>query len=195
MLGVIITFLIAIVGLSLLFALVLTRDETPCHSAPQQAHPPVAGVTAVFLRFEVLDGKNDYEKLGTRLELRPIRKAFWRDRRRIVLMWLGELRNDVHVLWKFRRFLASNGLSVTFREEIGLLFAVLLALVHLKFLRAIAFIFGPFVFCGGFARAGAWVESLAHLVVAPLDRVPAPKKAEIERGWVQQHFAAGMKAG
>lgn len=195
MLGIVVTFLIAVVGLFLLLALVLREDGAARHRAKEQGHSPLAGLTAVCVPFRVLDGKDDYRKLAGRAELQPLRKVFRRDRRRIVLMWLRELRKDVHVLWKFRRFLASNGLSVTFREEAAVLFATLFALVYLHIACAAVLIIGPFALQRAFEGAGALIEWLAHFVVARLERAPAPRKAEIERGWMQQHFATGIKAG
>ena len=119
---------------------------------------------------------------------------FWRDRRRIVLLWLGELQKDVHTLWKFRRFLARNGLLVTFREEAGVVFAALLALLFLKVVRVAVFIFGPFVLHGALGNARLLVERLSTWGIAPLARVPAARKAEIEQEW-QQLLAMGIRTG
>src|SRR5713226_7609927 len=120
MVGIIVTFLVAVLGLCLLFVFCLRLDGTVSkHPHDNQSHVPVAGLSAVFLpSFDIIVGNDDYRKLRTRPELKSVREMFWRDRRRIVLMWLDELRKDVHILWKFRRFLVRNGLLVTFREEV-----------------------------------------------------------------------------
>jgi len=194
MLGIIVTFLVAVLGLCLLVILFLRQDGTGGHAHDNQAHVPVAGVSAVFLSpFDIIVGNDDYRKLRTRRELKSVREMFWRDRRRIVLLWVGELQKDVHVLWNFRRFLVRNGLLVTLREEAGVVCAALLALLYLKVVRAAVFIFGPFALHGALANARLLVERLSIWGAAPLARVPAARKAEIEQRW-QQLLAMGMRA-
>ena len=197
MVGIIVTFLVAVLGLCLLFVFYLRHDGiADKHLIDNQAHVPVAGLSAVFLPpFDIIVGNDDYRKLSTRPELKSVRKMFWRDRRRIVLMWLGELRKDVHILWKFRRFLVRNGLLVTFREEAGVVLASLLALLYLKVVRAGVFIFGPFALHGTLGHARLLVERLSNWGVVPLARVPAARKAEIEQRWTQQLLAMGMRNG
>ncbi len=197
MAGIIVTFLAALVGVTLLIAFSLRRNENTGKQVDtdKQAHVPLAGLSAVFLPFHVLLGNDDYCKLRTRPELKSVREMFWRDRRRIVLMWLGELQKDVHILWKFRRFLVRSGLVVPFREEAGVVFAALLALLCLKLVRAVVFFFGPFALPWALGNARLLVEQLSTRGVAPLAHVSAPKKAEIEQRWTQQLLAMGLKAG
>jgi hypothetical protein len=189
MVGIIVTFLLAVLGLCLLVVFSLRHDGT------DKPTGPVAGVSAVFLPpFDIIVGNDDYRKLRTRPELKSVREMFWRDRRRIVLLWLGELQKDVHILWKFRRFLVRNGLLVTFREEAGIVFAALLALLYLKVVRVAVFIFGPFALHGALGNARMLVERLSTWGIAPLARVPAARKAEIEQKW-QQLLAMGVRTG
>lgn len=197
MVGIIVTFVVAVLGLCLLFVFFLRHDGTVSkHANDNQAHVPVAGLSAVFFPpYDIIVGKNDYRKLRTRPELKSISEKFRRDRRRIVLIWLDELRKDVHTLWKFRRFLVRSGLLVTFREEAGVVFAGLLALLYLKVVRAAVFIFGPFALHGALGNARLLVERLSIWGVGPLARVPAAKKAEIEQRWTQQLLAIGMRTG
>jgi hypothetical protein len=160
----------------------------------KEVHTPIAGLSAVFLTpTDILLGDEDYRKLCTNPELKAVRQRFWRDRRRIVLMWVGELQRDIHILWKFRRFLVRNGLLVTFREEVAIVFEALLALLFSKVVRAVVFFFGPFVLHGALGSTRFLVEGLSTSVVAPLTRVPASRKAEIELRWIQQLPAMGMR--
>src|SRR6266702_2446543 len=153
MVGIILTFLVAVLGLCLLF--VFWHDGAGGkQSTDNQAHASVAGLSAAFLPpFDIIVGNDDYRKLCTMPELKSVREMFWRDRRRIVLMWIDELRKDVHILWEFRRFLVRNGLLVTFREEVRVIFTGLLALLYLKVVRAAVFIFGPFALHGALGNA------------------------------------------
>ena len=196
MVGIILTFLVAVFGLCLLFVFFLRHDGTPKHPNDNQAHVPVAGLSAAFLPpFDIIVGNDDYRKLCTMPELKSVREMFWRDRRRIVLMWIDELRKDVHILWEFRRFLVRNGLLVTFREEVRVIFTGLLALLYLKVVRAAVFIFGPFALHGALGNARLLVERLSIWGEGALARVPAARKAEIEQRWTQQLLAMGTRTG
>ncbi len=195
MVGIILTFLVAVLGLCLLF--VFWHDGTEGkQSTDNQAHASVAGLSAAFLPpFDIIVGNDDYRKLCTMPELKSVREMFWRDRRRIVLMWIDELRKDVHILWEFRRFLVRNGLLVTFREEVRVIFTGLLALLYLKVVRAAVFIFGPFALHGALGNARLLVERLSIWGEGALARVPAARKAEIEQRWTQQLLAMGTRTG
>ncbi len=186
MVGIILTFLVAVFGLCLLFVFFLRHDGTPKHPNDNQAHVPVAGLSAAFLPpFDIIVGNDDYRKLCTMPELKSVREMFWRDRRRIVL----------HILWEFRRFLVRNGLLVTFREEVRVIFTGLLALLYLKVVRAAVFIFGPFALHGALGNARLLVERLSIWGEGALARVPAARKAEIEQRWTQQLLAMGTRTG
>lgn len=195
MAGVIVTFVIAIVGLTLLLVLSYKGDGRKRRADHGDAETSIAGLSgASLIPFDVF-GCDDYRKLRMKPELKPLRKQFWRDRRRIVLLWLGELEKDISTLWKFRRFVVRNGLPVTFREEVAALFAASIALLYLRFVSAGVFVFGPFALPEALKNAESLVRWLSHSFAAPLSRVSAPRKAEIERGWSQQLLATGAKAG
>ena len=185
---------LAFLCLSLFVFFFLRLDGNVKKSLTNQVHY-VAGLSAaLFPPFDIIVGNDDYRKLRTRRELKSVRKKFWRDRRRIVLLWLAELQKDVHILWKFRRFLVRNGLQVTFREEAGVVFVALLALLSLEVVRAAVFIFGPFALHGALGNARLLVERLSTWGIAPLARVPAARKAEIDQKW-QQLLAMGIRTG
>jgi len=187
--------LLAFLCLFLFVFFFLRLDGIAAKNLTDQTHH-VAGLSAAFLPpFDIIVGNDDYRKLRTMPELKSVREMFWRDRRRIVLMWLGELQKDVHVLWKFRRFLVRNGLLVTFREEVSVVFAGLLALLYLKVVRAAVFIFGPFALYGALGKARLLVERLSIWGEGALARVPATRRAEIEKRWTQQLLAMGMRTG
>ena len=187
MAGIIVTFLVAILGLCLLFFFSSRfAGKSGENATVKQTHPPIPGLSAAFLPdLDVLSGKDDYRKLAARRELRSVRKRFWRDRRRIVLMWLAELQRDVHILWEFRRFLVRSGLRVTFREEAGVASAALVALLYLRIVRVSVFVLGPLAALGALSIAKLLVQLLSSRGVALLARVPAPRKAEIEERWAQ----------
>jgi hypothetical protein len=145
------------------------------------------GLSAVRIEhFDILFNQRDYRKLSTRPELKPVHKRFRQNRRRIVLMWLRELQNDVHITWEFRRFLVRNGLRTTFRQEVNVLHAACSALLYLAIARACAFTLGPFALPGIFRNARGAVERLSGQGASLLDWLPEPKKTEIERKWAQR---------
>lgn len=188
MTGIIVTFLAAFLGLCFLWLFSLHGERTSKGGATlQQADPSVPGLSATFSPdLEIFLRRDDYDKLSATPELKSVAAKFLQDRRRIVRMWLGELEGDVRLLWEFRRFLVRNGLSVTLREEAGVACAGLRALVYVRLVRCVIFLVGPFALPGALRNARFLVQLLASRGVVRLARVPAPRRAEIEREWVQQ---------
>jgi len=187
MAAIFVSILISVICLLLLFLFFIRTDapaaETP---APKHIDLSIAGLSAVcILDLDTLLGDRDYRKLRGKPELRRTSERFRRDRRRIVLMWLEELRSDVNVLWQFRRFLVGDGLPVTFREEVTVASAALIALLYLKIVRIAVFILGPFATFHALRNAKILVEDLSILGGALLTRVPASRKAEIVERWAQ----------
>jgi hypothetical protein len=185
MVGLVITVVTALflVFLSLVFFLHGDRDATNVGSSGRS----IAGLSAVHIPcFDILLDESDHHKLLTRPELKLVHKRFRRSRRRIILMWLRELQNDVHITWEFRRFLVRNGLRTTFRQEVNVLYAACSALLYLAIARACAFTLGPFALPGIFRNTRGAVERLSSQGAGLLDRLPAQRKTEVEMKWAQQ---------
>ncbi len=185
MVGLVITLLASLLLLFVFLVFFLHSDKAPTNVG--SSGRSMAGLSAVHIqRFDILLDERDHHKLLTRPELKPVHKRFRRNRRRIVLMWVRELQNDVRITWEFRRFLVKNGLRTTFRQEVNVVYAACSALLYLAIARACAFILGPFALPGIFRNAGGAVERLSGQCAGLLDRLPERKKAEIERKWAQQ---------
>jgi len=186
MIEIIVACLIAFLCLVLVLVFFLTREvQTESGAAP--VHPPVAGLSGACLQHsDVLLGRDDYLQMRNRPELKPVRERFWRDRRRIVLIWVGELERDVQLLWEFRRFLVRNGLHVALQEEVGILFTASWALLYLKLTRIIVFSFGPYVLRSVIRNVKLPVEQLSSRGAGLMARVPAEMKTQVERGWAEQ---------
>lgn len=190
MVGIIVTFLVAILGLALLLVFFLSPDGPSAAEgiADTRGHLPLTSLSDPFLPpLDILVGADDYRKLRAMPDLKPVCKMFCRDRRRIVVLWLGELQKDLHMLLKFRRFLVRNRLPVTFREEAGIAALALLTLVCLKVAQTGVFVFGPFAFHKVLRNVRFLVERVSILSVAPLARASGARKAEIEQLW-RQHI-------
>jgi hypothetical protein len=188
MVGIFVTFFLAVLGLGLLLALCLLRDESESETVHKN-DVPIAGLSAIFLPFEIILGKDDYRKLREKRELKPVRQKFWRDRRQIILTWLAELEKDCRTLWHFRCFLVRHDLRVTLREEIGIAMTAFFTLLCLHVVRTMVFLFGPFVLPWALHNTGLLTKRLFNLSVAPLARVSAPRKADIEHRWNEQLLA------
>lgn len=184
MIGIIVTSVVCLLGLALLFVFFLPTNGRSREHPAGQTHRPVAGLSATSMDdLNVLFRSDDYLTLSAVPELRSVRKKFWRDRRRIALIWLGELQADVHILWEFRRFLVRNGLQVTLRQEAGIAYAASVAWLCLSAVRLAVFVFGPFALLRSLRNTKSLVEQLSSRDVALLARVSAPEKAEIEQSW------------
>lgn len=182
---IIVTFLIALACLCSFLVFFLRQRPLSSHTAARVLS--IEGLLAVHTRYlDVLLARDDYDKLRTRSELKPVREKLWRDRRRAVLIWLDDLKRDVRVLWEFRRFLVSHGLPVRFREEFAINFLAWLALLYLSFARATVFVFGPFSFSRVLRSARMPVERLSTRGATLLARFPSDIRARIERDWVRQ---------
>ena len=182
-------FLAVFVCLGLSLFLVL-RPEHPATQSEPEIRDTIAGLSAARAQsFQMLFGEADYTALRAKPELKLVSAKFRRDRRRIALLWLGELQRDVHVVWEFRRFLVRNGLSVTFREEAAIGGAACFALAYLNVARLIVFMFGPFALSGAVRSAKVPVERLSGRGAGLLSRAPDAMRVQLQRKWTQHVVA------
>lgn len=187
MAAIFVSILLSIICLLLLVLFLSRADGRPAEtSAGKLNEDSIAGLSSTCIPdLDSLLGHGDYLILRATPELRPISDRFRRERRRIVLLWLEELRHDVSTLWKFRRFLVRDGLPVAFREEVTIASAAVIALLYLRIVRTAVFILGPFATFHALRQAKALVEDLSILGGAVLSRVPASRKAELVERWAQ----------
>lgn len=193
MIGLVLTIVVGSVCLMVFLALALRHGREPSDDAARV--PPVdriAGLSGLpFSNLNLLLGSDDFEKLRSRADLRPVSVRLREDRRRIVLHWLRLLQEDVRVLWRFRRFLVRSGVTVTLYEEIRSFLTAALATAYVRGLRFFVFLFGPFVLREPLQRAKCLVERVSFLGAALLARMPASTSAEIERKWAKAVASTG----
>jgi hypothetical protein len=196
MAAIIITFLLVFVCLSYFLLLFLVPERTtPQSLVSDSPELRIEGLSAVCVsNADLLFGQDDYRKLRTRPALKSVSDRFWRDRRRIVLRWLGDLEGDVRLLWKFRCFLVRNGLRVSLREELTLALSACAALLYLKAMRMVVFLSGAFLLRAAVRNSMVLVEQLSGRGAALLGRVPTIRKVEIEEKWARQLLVLGFRS-
>jgi hypothetical protein len=173
-----------------LFLMLLLRPESAAALPESEIGDTIAGLSAASAQhFEILFGDVDYRALRSRQELKPISAGLRHDRRRIALLWLGELQRDVRIVWEFRRFLVRNGLSVTFREEAAIGCGACFALAYLNVLQITVFLCGPFVFSGAVRSAKFPVERLSGQGANLLCHAPDAVRAQLRSKWTRHVVA------
>jgi hypothetical protein len=181
--------LIVFVCFCLFLVLFLAPERAP-EKTESEICETIAGLSLANTHaFDMLIGDSDYRVLRTKPELKAVSAKFRRDRRRIALLWLGELKKDVRLVWEFRRFLVRNGLPVTFREEAAIAFSGYFALLYLAAMSGIVFTCGPFVLAQTIRTARVPVERLSRLGAGLLARAPAAQKAQLELRWTKHVLA------
>jgi len=109
--------------------------------------------------------------------------AVYDERRRLALLWLRLLRNDVHTLWRFRRMMAVHGFSTGPAEEFRVALAGLAAVGLINLLRLAVSIAGPFQ-AAAFCRASRnRVETIWQTSARIFDRIPSGQVEGFERVW------------
>lgn len=170
----------------ILFLIFLLNSQAPAQTRNPEIRDSIAGLSSTDApNLEMLFADRDYRTLCARPELKIVSAKYRRDRRRIALLWLGELQRDVRLVWEFRRFLVRNGLPVTFREEAGIAFAGSFALIYLHVTRLTVFFCGPFVLSGALRHAGSPVSRLSSRGAGLLARAPADARVRLEQKWAQ----------
>jgi hypothetical protein len=184
--------LIVLVCLFLFLILFLAPEHAPAKTE-SEIRDTIVGLSLANVRdFGMLIGDSDYRVLRARPELKAVCAKFRRDRRRIALLWLGELKKDVRLVWEFRRFLVRNGLPVTFREEAVIALSGCFALVYLAAVRSVVFACGPFFLARTIRAARVPVERLSSRGAGLLARAPAPMRAQLEQRWTKHVLAWNM---
>jgi hypothetical protein len=145
---------------------------------------PLGGLR--FTRPDLLFRACDYEWLESRAELRGLVKQLRRDRRSLVQSWLRLLAGDVKTLWRFRRFLARNGVPVGMLEEIRVAATAWMALAWLASLRILVFWLGPFAVASLLNEAQGLVERTLRLSAGLLRHLPQATWTEVERRWSRE---------
>lgn len=176
-------FLSVFVCVCVFLFLALAPEHAPARSH-SESRASIAGLSVdKVCDLEVFFGDRDYLALRSRPELKPVCAKFLRDRRRITLLWLGELQNDVRLVWEFRRFLVRNGLPVTFREEVSIASGACFALLYLAVARAVVLACGPIALSRAIRTARVPVQRLSTRGADLLANIPAAVRAQIEQRW------------
>jgi hypothetical protein len=125
----------------------------------------------------------EFQMLRSTAELREVTMVFRRERKALALTWISLLLDDVHSLWRFRRFLVRNGVHAKLGEELQILQTAIGAVVFLNFLRICVRIAGPFALAGAASRGRRLVERMSFASAGVLDRMPRAGWADVERDW------------
>lgn len=165
------------------------RDEAASMKALEQI---VSLAGPVSTNPEMLFDDSDYQMLRSDPQLQSLAREMRRDRRQIILLWLKLLREDVKTLWRFRRLLVRNGISVHLAEELHIATTAVFALIYLSGLRALISVVGPFALPALLRLAGHLVEATSQLCAQLLSRVPLSMRAEIERQWEAEFDAPAV---
>jgi hypothetical protein len=125
----------------------------------------------------------EFQMLRSTPELHQVTLIFRKERQALVLAWISLLLDDVHNLWRFRRFLVRNGVQAKLGEELQILQTAIGAVVFLNFLRIFVRIAGPFALAGAASRGRRLVERMSYASAGVLDRMPRAGWADVERDW------------
>lgn len=192
MLPVIITCLIAF-GCLCVFALALRKDVKAGAGSSSSRPTHLYGLSPASAEDSyLLFCTEDYRKLRMCPELKEVRNKLARSRRHTALLWLGDLKRDVCVLWKFRRFIVSQGLQVTFGEELAIAGLGCFAVLYLNFAIAVVFVFGPYHLAPIPRNARLPVDLLAARGTALLYKLPSEARLRVEQTWQEKITALGF---
>lgn len=177
----VVAFVLVVVALLCAF-LFFTFSGAEHRAVPaQRAIKPSIGVASASGFERVMFTDRDFLKLRATAKLNGLSQQFRRDRLRIALLWLSELRGDVHGIREYRRFMVRNGLRVSFWDEIEIGFGACMALFWLGAARYMVFICGPFVFMGGIRMARVLVERLSIRAACLVSRAPLELRSRLEQ--------------
>lgn len=182
--------LFLVLGVMLFFVFVLLalrgRAKATDSEAMAALHQIVDLRGLSFRHASLLTDRADYDRLRSRSDLHRLAGQFRRDRRRLVLLWLSLLQQDVIVLWRFRRFLARNGIEASLGEEISIAATAAQALLMLSAARALVVLAGPFVIGAPLRNARHQVERVSGLCGALLRKLPGSNWRDLQQTWVRE---------
>lgn len=176
---------LALFGSFIFIALQGSPKSLPDSSAVQALTEIINLEGSSFLNAKRLLDDTDYQLLCSNPDLRRLAERFRNERRKLALMWISLVQNDLITLWRFRRFLIQRGVPSSMSEELGTLRALVLSLVLLNFIRLSIRALGPFALPRATRQAGQLVEGMSKGAALVLGRIPAAGWAEIERSWVK----------
>jgi len=172
--------------LAILFAIALLRG-TPKPLETREAQRVLFEVVDLpglsFKQAASLFDDTDYRILDGVTALKNIAWNLRRDRRRLALLWLKLLRQDLAALWRFRRLLTGHGASAGPADELRVAASATLGLVLLWSLSAVIFVSGPFVLPALLGSARGQVEKLSVSCAGLLGRIPQARWGEIQDAW------------
>ncbi len=171
--------------LLILMLLALLRGA-PSWQAPASFGRVAEIVPLPGLRFpyanRLFDPADYIELFGSALPERLI-IAVRDERKRLALLWLRLLREDVRTLWRFRRAMASYGISAGPLDELRAALAGAGAVSFIQALRVSVWFFGPFRLAA-FGRIGRrYMEDIYRGSTRLFDRLPASQRVEFEDSW------------
>jgi len=170
-----------------LFGAALVRGRPRRIEEPQDVFALTRVVRLPALAFpnpSMLFDPADYRRLAVQPGMAAVARELRHDRRRLVLLWLGMLREDVLTLWRFRRLLTRYGVSSGLGEEAHVALSAMLTLGLLAMLRGCVRVAGPFAVVAMLDGAGTRAETASRRCAAMLHRLPAARLPEIQRAWL-----------
>jgi hypothetical protein len=181
-------FSLVVIGAALFFIFLKIAMQGPPASVPDSSAVQAVREMVRLDGLSFAGGKRlldpaEFAMLRSTAELRGLAAHYRKERQALALVWISLLLNDVHDLWRFRRFLVRSGVPATLREELDILSSATQAILFLSFLRIVVRTFGPFAFSGVAQNASRMVEAMSYASANVLDRLPRHGWPEIERNW------------
>lgn len=109
--------------------------------------------------------------------------AIRKERRRLALLWLRLLRDDVDTLWRLRRTMAAYGASAGAAAELRLALSGTTAMIMIGLLRLAVALAGPFPAASFCRTSRNRVEAIWQVCAGIFGRLPAERAPEFERAW------------
>lgn len=105
------------------------------------------------------------------------------ERKRLALLWLRLMREDVRTLWRFRRAMAAYGISAGPLDELRVALAGAGAIGFIQALRVSVWLFGPLRLAAFGSISRAYIEDIRRVSASLFDRIPPGRRPEFEGSW------------